>query len=130
MKTKIQLRKEKIKAKQYIKSWSKSGSYSPALNRKVYVNDLIWEHLVTHKNRTKEDVIKRFKALPKAKRILESQSQIYERRSVKDFQYAAVQGKNKDQIIRVVIANKVKRKLFLFSIIVLDQPTKKEASPA
>lgn len=127
MKLKDQLKRQKKKAKQYLKNWAKTGSYSPALKRHVHITGLVWKHTIrSEQSRHPEDLLRRLKAIPKAKTILEKIKTIHEVRKTNNFQYWALEGIIKGKTTRVVIVGKPQKKLELFSIIAI----KKEASSA
>ncbi len=67
---KSNLEKIQIIAWNYYQKWRKTGSICPAFNgERIYVTRLGWNHLVSpRKKRTAKDKIRRFQALPLAKK--------------------------------------------------------------
>ncbi|HRN70770.1 MAG TPA: hypothetical protein PLS49_06340 [Candidatus Woesebacteria bacterium] len=107
---------------------SKTGSYSPALKRTIYITNLIWKHLVKTKTRHKKEILKRLQVLPLARRIIGKTPIITEKRYVGGYVYYALEKKINNTIVKVIITEKLGGKLVLLSVILINQPIKKEAS--
>ena len=82
-KTKSKIEKEQALAWRYYVKWSKEGSFSPAFKEKIHVTRYGWNHLVDpRKRRTIVQKIKRFKAIPIARKIIETSTTYQEYRRV------------------------------------------------
>lgn len=104
----------------YFKKWRSKEKISPAFKEIIYVSRTGWDHIVFQKKRSKAEQLRRLKALPLAKRLLET-STTYQEHSVKgETQYFALVGYIERQRIKIVVRSKGKNsKKFLYSVIVL-----------
>ncbi len=104
----------------FYKRWRKTGSRCPAFqNETIYISRLGWDHLVNpRKHRTKADKIRRLKALPIAKKILEISTTFQEHRQDRGITYWAFIATISGQQVKVVVSARNKKKYFL-SVIVM-----------
>jgi len=109
------------RAWKFYQTWRQAGSFSPALQEKIFVTRLGWDHLLSpRKRRTKREKIVRLNALPLARKLLETSTTYQEHRVDKErgISYwafvAAMDGKR----IKVVVSARRLKKYFL-SVIVM-----------
>lgn len=120
MKTKSKLEKIIITAWNYYNKWRRVGSYSPAFNETIKITRFGWNHLLDpKKRRTKLQKIKRLKALPLARKLIETATTYQEHRSIKNIDYFALTAEMGGQRIKVVISQKNKTDKIFLSVIVL-----------
>jgi hypothetical protein len=122
MPKKTQSKFEKIQkqAWAYYQKWSLKGSFSPALNEKILVSRFGWNHLVDpRKRRTKVQKIKRFLALPLAKKLIETATTYQEHRFDHGINYYAFIAEMEGKRIKVVISSKNNKQKVFLSVIVL-----------
>lgn len=114
------LNKEERRAWKFYQDWRKSGSQSPAFqNETIYITRLGWDHLVNpRKHRTKAEKVRRFKALPIARKILEVSTTYQEHREDNGISYWAFIATMSGQQVKVVVSARNKKKYFL-SVIVM-----------
>ncbi len=117
---KSKLEKIQNNAWKYYQGWRKIGSMCPAFNGEhIYVTRLGWNHLVSpRKKRTVREKIRRFKALPLARRLIERSTTYQEHRTEKGISFWALSAHMDGQKIKVILSSKNKKKYFL-SVIVL-----------
>lgn len=117
---KSKLEKAQRKAWRYYQAWRKTGSVCPAFNReRIFVSRLGWDHLVNpRKKRTAREKIRRFEALPLAKRLIERSTTFQEHRTEHGISFWALSAHMDGQKIKVILSSKNKKKYFL-SVIVL-----------
>ena len=108
------------KAWKFYQEWRKTGSKSPAFSDElVCVTRLGWNHLLdSRKRRTKKEKIRRFQALPHAKKLLETATTVQEYREKDGISYWAFVAIMNGMQIKVIVSAKNKQKCFL-SVIVL-----------
>lgn len=119
---KIRSKYQKVEssARIYYENWRKSGSFSPALNEKIYVTRFGWNHILDpHKRRSKVQKIKRLKALPLARKILETATTYQEHRQNKGINYYAFIAETGGNRIKVVVSAKRNKPKIFLSVIVL-----------
>lgn len=120
MKTRSKLDKAIIIAWKFYNNWRKIGSYSPALKEHIKVTRFGWNHLLDpKKRRTKIQKIKRLKALPLARKLIENATTFQEHRRNKNIEYFAFVAEMEGQRIKVVISQKNKTDKIFLSVIVL-----------
>lgn len=107
-------------AKNYYFRWRKEKTYCPAFKEEVLVTRIGWHHLVGSRFRTKAEKIKRFKALPLAKKLIKTASIFQEYRYYRGIHYFAIVAEMDGAKIKVILSakKKDKKKNFL-SVIVL-----------
>lgn len=117
---KSKLEKVQDKAWRYYQTWRKTGSVCPAFNgERIYVSRLGWNHLVSpRKKRTVKEKIRRFEALPLAKKLIERSTTFQEHRTENGISFWALTAHMDGRKIKVILSSKNKRKYFL-SVIVL-----------
>lgn len=117
---KSNLEKAQINAWKFYQIWRKSGSISPAFNgERIYVSRLGWNHLVSpRKKRTAKEKIRRFQALPLAKKLIEHSTTYQEHRTDHGISFWALSAHMDGQKIKVILSSKNTKKYFL-SVIVL-----------
>ena len=104
----------------YFKKWRGKEKISPAFGTPTYVTRSGWDHIVFQKKRTTAEQIKRLKALPLAKKLLETATTYQEHRSHGQTNYFALVGFIEGVRIKVVIRSRGKSgRKFLYSVIVL-----------
>jgi len=119
-KTKSKFEKIQSQAKEYYKRWSRDGSFSPALQEKISVTRFGWNHLIDpRKRRTKIQKIKRFKALPLARKLIETSSTYQEHRYDKGTNYYAFVAEIGGNRIKAVVSSKGKGTKIFLSVILL-----------
>lgn len=119
-KTKSIYKKTEDKAWKFYQDWAKTGSFSPAFQEKIFVTRYGWNHLVDPvKRRTKVQKIKRFNALPLAKKLIETSTTYQEHRFDHQINYYAFVAEMSGSRIKVVVSSKGKNKKIFLSIIVL-----------
>lgn len=117
---KSKLEKAQVKAWKYYQTWRKTGSICPAFNdERIYVTRLGWNHLVSpRKKRTAKEKIRRFQALPLAKKLIERSTTYQEHRTDHGISFWALSAHMDGMKIKVILSSKNKKKYFL-SVIVL-----------
>lgn len=113
------LDKAKVIAWKFYIAWRKTGSASPAFdNEIIWVSRLGWNHLVSpRKHRTQQETLRRLKALPLAKKIIETSTTYQEYRKDRDITYWAFIAYLDSQKIKVVVSSRNKKKYFLSVIL-------------
>lgn len=108
------------KAWKFYSQWRKAGSHAPAFgNEMIYVSRLGWDHLVSsRKHRNAKEKIRRFEALPLAKKIIEISTTYQEIRKSKGIMFWAFVANMDGKQIKVVVSARNKKKYFL-SVIVM-----------
>ena len=116
---KSKFEKAQIRAWSFYERWRKSGSASPAFNGEmIYVTRLGWDHLVDpRKHRTTKEKIRRFEALPLAKKLLEMSTTYQEYRQDHGISFWAFQANLEGKKIKVIVSAKNKKKCFLSVIV-------------
>lgn len=118
--TKSKYQKIESKAKIYYENWRKLGSDSPALNEKIYVTRFGWNHILNpRKRRSKVQKIKRLKALPLARKILETATTYQEHRQDKGINYYAFIAEAGGNRIKVAVSAKGRGPKTFLSVVVL-----------
>lgn len=118
--TKSKYEKAKITAKKFYWDWRRTGSYSPALDSQIKITRLGWDHLINpKKKRTKVQKIKRFQALPLAKKLIEKSTTFQEHRHEGGFDYYTFIAEMDGKKIKVVISGKPHKTKQFLSVIVL-----------
>lgn len=114
------LAREQARAWKFYQAWRQTGSTSPAFNgEQIYITRLGWNHLVDpRKRRNQKEKIRRFRALPLAKKIIEISTTFQELRRDGDISYWAFVATIGGQQIKVVLSARGKKKQFL-SVIVM-----------
>ncbi len=114
------LEKAQSKAWKYYKSWRISGSVCPAFHgERIFVSRLGWNHLVSpRKKRTAKEKIRRFEALPLARKLIECSTTYQEHREDHGISFWALSAHMDGRKIKVILSSKNKKKYFL-SVIVL-----------
>lgn len=113
--------KEKDKAKDFYDRWRNQTTYSPAFKQHVLVTRIGWHHLVGSRYRTKVERIKRFQALPLAKKLIETATTFQEHRYKHGIHYYALVAHMEGTRIKVILSakKKDKKKNFL-SVMILQ----------
>lgn len=108
------------KAWKFYEDWRKTGSKSPAFHGElILVTRLGWDHLLdSRKRRSKKEKIRRFQALPLAKKLLETATTVQEYREKDGISYWALMAIMDGRQIKVIVSARNKKKCFL-SVIVL-----------
>jgi hypothetical protein len=120
MKTKSKLDKIILSSWKFYDGWRKVGSYSPALKEQIKITRFGWNHLLDpKKRRTKIQKIRRLRALPLAKKLIETATTVQEHRSMKNIDYFAFVAEMNGRRIKVVISQKNKTDKIFLSVIVL-----------
>lgn len=116
---KSKLDRVQTQARRFYDRWRNSGSKSPAFKGEmIYITRIGWDHLVDpRKRRTTKEKIRRFEALPLAKKLLEVSTTYQEYRQDHGISFWAFQATLDGKKIKVVVSAKNKKKCFL-SIIV------------
>ncbi len=114
------LQKAQQHAWKFYDQWRKTGSKSPAFGGEIiYVSRLGWDHLLDpRKKRSKIEKIRRLKALPLAKKLIEQSTTYQEHRTDRVITFWAFVAFLDGQQIKVVVSARNKRKYFL-SVIVM-----------
>ena len=112
--------REKERAKSFYYQWRNQTTYSPAFKQDILVTRIGWHHLVGSRYRTKADRIRRFRALPLAKKLIETATTFQEHRYRHGVHYYALVAQMEGTRIKVILSakKKDKKKNFL-SIMVL-----------
>jgi len=119
-KTKSKYQKIESLAKIYYEKWRKTGSLSPALNEKILVTRFGWNHILSpRKRRSKIQKIKRLKALPLARKIIETATTYQEHRQDKGINYYAFIAEIGGSRVKVVVSSKGNGPKIFLSVIVL-----------
>lgn len=119
-KTRSKYQKVESSARIYYENWRKIGSFSPALNERIYVTRFGWNHILDpRKRRSKVQKIKRLKALPLARKILETATTYQEHRRDKGIDYYAFIAEIGGSRIKVVVSAKRNKPKIFLSVIVL-----------
>ena len=104
----------------YFKKWHNKEKIAPAFGEIVYISRAGWDHIVFQKKRSKAEQLRRLKALPQAKKLIETATTYQEHRSQGENHYFALIGFIQGLRIKVVIRSKGKsNKKFLYSVIIL-----------
>lgn len=106
----------------YNNKWRGKEKISPAFNEIIYATRSGWDHIVEAKKRTKAEQIKRLKALPLAKKMLDTATTYQEHRISKDklTHYFALSGYIGGRKIKVIIRSKgYNGKKYFLSVMVL-----------
>lgn len=117
--TKSTLEKAQMRAWTFYDHWRSSGSKSPAFKGEmIYVTRIGWDHLVDpRKHRTTKEKIRRFEALPLAKKLLEMSTTFQEYRQDHGISFWAFQATLDGKKIKVIVSAKNKKKCFLSVIV-------------
>lgn len=117
---KSKLERAQFKAWKFYQEWRKTGSVCPAFNgERIYVTRLGWNHLVSpRKKRTVKEKIRRFEALPLAKKLIERSTTYQEHRTDHGISFWALTAHMDGRKIKVILSSRIKKKYFL-SVIVL-----------
>lgn len=105
----------------YSQQWRGNEKISPAFGEKVFASRAGWNHIVMAKKRTKIEQIRRIKALPLAKKLLETSTTYQEHRKGIDgsTHFFAVSGYIGGKKLKVIVRSKgFKGKKFFFSVMV------------
>ena len=112
--------KVKTWAKDYYSRWRKEKTYCPAFGEDILVTRIGWNHLVGSRYRTKAEKIKRFKALPLAKKLIKKATIYQEYRYKNGLHYFAIAAEMDGKKIKVILSSKKKdKKKNFLSVIVL-----------
>lgn len=106
----------------YSRRWRGKEKVSPAFGEVVYATRASWNHIVEAKKRTKAEQIRRLKALPLAKKMLDKATTFQEHRVGRDkiTHYFALAGYVGGRKIKVVVFSQGFRgKKYFLSVIVL-----------
>ncbi len=107
-------------AKQYYFNWRKEKTFCPAFKEDVLVTRIGWNHLVGSRFRTKAERIRRFKALPLAKKLIKKSTTYQEYRYKNGLHYYALVAEMEGVKIKVILSSKKKdRKKNFLSVMVL-----------
>jgi hypothetical protein len=111
--------KEQIRAWKFYDAWRKRGSKCPAFGGEmIYVTRIGWDHLVDpSKHRTVQEKIRRFEALPLAKKLIEISTTYQEYREDHGISFWAFQANLDGKKIKVIVSAKNKKKCFLSVIV-------------
>ena len=103
----------------FYRHWRKTGSKCPAFKYEmIYVTRIGWDHLVDpRKHRTTKEKIRRFEALPLAKKLLEMSTTYQEYRQDHGISFWAFQATLDGRKIKVIVSAKNKKKCFLSVIV-------------
>jgi len=113
------LEKAQVRAWRFYKRWRQAGSRCPAFGGEtIYVTRIGWDHLVDpRKHRTAKEKIRRFEALPLAKKLLEVSTTVQEHRQDHGISFWAFQANLDGKKIKVIVSAKNKKKCFLSVIV-------------
>lgn len=110
----------KNRAKSYYWRWRKEKTFCPAFNEDVLVSRIGWNHLLGVRFRTKAERIRRFKALPLAKKLIKKATTYQEYRYKNGLHYYALVAEMEGVKIKVILSTKKKdRKKNFLSVMVL-----------
>ena len=125
------IKKEKIIARKFYDEWRNVNSFSPALNETVIVSLKGWNHIAGTKGHKRNvlDVLRRFKLLPYAKKLIETANTIQYKRKKKGITYIAIEAimkinlKNQEieRKVRVVLIQDKKGHYIFYSV--MDKQT-------
>lgn len=112
--------KVKTWAKTYYQRWRQETTYSPAFKQNVLITRIGWHHLIGSRFRTKAEKIRRFKALPLAKKLIKTATTHQEHRYQHNIHFYSLVAEMDGRRIKVILSSKKKdsQKNFL-SVIVL-----------
>lgn len=116
---KSNLDKVQQRAWQFYQKWRLKGSKCPAFkDETVYITRIGWDHLVDpRKHRTTKEKIRRFEALPLAKKLLEISTTFQEYRQEYGISFWAFQANLDGKKIKVIVSARNKKKCFLSVIV-------------
>lgn len=116
---KSKLEKAQHRAWVFYQKWRSTGSRCPAFKGEIIaVTRIGWDHLVDpRKHRTVQEKIRRFEALPLAKKLLEISTTYQEFREDHGISFWAFQANLDGKKIKVIVSAKNKRKCFLSVIV-------------
>ena len=104
----------------YFKKWRGKEKIAPAFEEILYVSRAGWDHIVFQKKRSKAEQLRRLKALPLAKKLLETSTTYQEQSNRGEAHYFAIVGYIERQRIKVVVRAKGKGgKKYFYSLIIL-----------
>ncbi|HKZ35147.1 MAG TPA: hypothetical protein VJ242_00395 [Patescibacteria group bacterium] len=107
-------------AKSYYHQWRKEKTFCPAFNQEILVTRVGWHHLVGSRFRTKVEKIRRFKALPLAKKLIKKATTYQEYRYEHGLHFYSLVAEMEGKRIKVILSSKKKdRKKNFLSVIVL-----------
>ncbi len=107
-------------AKDYYSRWRKEQTYCPAFGEEILVTRIGWNHLVGSRYRTKTERVRRFKALPLAKKLIKKATIYQEYRYKNGLHYFAIVAEMDGKKIKVILSSKKKdKKKNFLSVIVL-----------
>lgn len=114
------LEKAQRHAWRFYDHWRKTGSKSPAFDGEMIdVSRLGWDHLLNPlKKRSRIEKIRRLKALPLAKKLIEQSTTYQDHRTDREISFWAFVAYLNGQQIKVVVSARNKKKYFL-SVIVM-----------
>ena len=110
MERKSKYTKVKNWAKEYYFRWRKEKTFCPAFNEDILITRIGWNHLVGVRFRTKAEKIRRFKALPLAKKLIKKATTYQEYRYKNGLHYYALVAEMEGIKIKVVLSAKKKDK--------------------
>jgi len=116
---KSKLEKVQHRAWLFYQRWRRTGSKCPAFGEEsIGVTRIGWDHLVDpRKHRTVQEKIRRFEALPLAKKLLEISTTYQEFREDHGISFWAFQANLDGKKIKVIVSAKNKKKCFLSVIV-------------
>lgn len=115
-----QYSKVKTWAKTYYQKWRLETTFCPAFKQNVLITRIGWHHLVGSRFRTKAEKIRRFKALPLAKKLIKTATTYQEHRYRHGIHFYSLVAEMDGRRIKIILSSKKKdsQKNFL-SVIML-----------